>query len=204
MIAFDETELLAIFSAMPPFRRTAFAAACAERQIENYKAYFRVTGRGNPNILMDAIASVWNQLLGSSLVRGELEKKMQAALSLLPEEAPFVPEQLYANDAVSSVVYTIKSLLEDNVRNPIWAARHAYEAADNFAMQSVNSIVIDGDVENRIIGHPVVQAELLRQWQNISKLINVDHSNLDEKHVFLLLRQQAQSDAARFLRPMEH
>jgi uncharacterized protein YjaG (DUF416 family) len=200
ILRFDERGLLAQLRRLPNQLRVAFAAACAERQLPNYISFSKVTGTGNPNLLTRILFRIWEDIEGSSASDYDLHKELNSCMSLLPNDEADSPEQqAYANDAVASVAYTIRARLTDDCREALWAARRAYEALDRYVIAQLNPIIVEPDAENRIVAHPLIQAELRRQRADLSELQQAAMNAANERNVITDLHNRSQMDAALFL-----
>ena len=63
LLCFDESGLIARLAKLPNEWRVAFAALCAERQLPNYVRFSTRSGLGNPGVLREALASIWDEAL---------------------------------------------------------------------------------------------------------------------------------------------
>ena len=81
---YDEPDLVARLARLPSKLRVAFAALCAERQLPNYIQFWERSGLGNPNVLKEALESIWEDVRGRPLTRAELETLLERCMALIP------------------------------------------------------------------------------------------------------------------------
>ncbi|HLH96420.1 MAG TPA: DUF416 family protein [Xanthobacteraceae bacterium] len=197
---YDEKELLRQLQPLPNRLRTAFAAACAQRQVENYAPYSKVAHKGNSQILVRALSCLWAGLESRRAAVGELRERLDACMSLLPEEDDYFDGlAYYAEDAVSSAVYAIETLLKSDIQSAIWAARHANDALHEFVSAQKPDARFDRKEEERIRSHPLVKAEWIRQQVDLRQLHEIATGTIGEAEGLAALRRRAQSDASKFL-----
>jgi len=91
---------------------------------------------------------------------------------MLPEESDdwATKKHALADDALSSLAYAIRCLLTPEPQEAAWAARRAYEAADQAAILVLGVHLGSPNAEAAIKAHSFVQRELARQQTDISLL----------------------------------
>ncbi|MCC6334914.1 MAG: hypothetical protein IT380_13135 [Myxococcales bacterium] len=131
------------------------------------------------------------------------EEQIETLMSLVPQEdsinGPWTQDATNAQNAGMAAIYALRTKLLGDPQEAAWAARVAYEALDNFV---INSEDIDRNVrgaELRVLAHPLVQAELARQLSDIQDLKM--HASEPVPTAVARVRTRATSDANRFLRP---
>jgi hypothetical protein len=103
----------------------------------------------------------------------EVATMIDRATELLPGEdhRPWVLEQGAAEDAVSAVLYSLRSRQSGLPEEAGWAAAVACDALDDFV---INRDDIDTNVpgsEARLVADPLMQAELTRQQRDLEQLL---------------------------------
>ena len=197
---FDEPDLVARLARLPSKLRVAFAALCAERQLPNYIQFSERSGWGNPNVLKDALKSIWQDIQGQPLTKAELETILERCMALVPSgEEDTEEETAYAEDAAASVAYTIRARLADDPQEAAWAARCAYTAVDHFIMSQIDSMIVTREHQRFILSHPLVQAELQRQQADLKDLELASAQKSLPASVISTLRDRARRDAELFL-----
>ena len=108
-------------------------------------------------------------------------------MGLVPAEDPWVPEQAYAEDAIAALAYAVGSLEKRDPTEAAWAAQRAYESADHYVINHLHV-----DTERAVLAHPIVQAELARQRQDLDELLE---NPSDRRQRIDVLRSRAKANA---------
>lgn len=171
MRRFNQEALLARLARLPAKHRVAFAASVANRQLNGYEWYSLKACPQDQKVPRDAVDRVWEWAAGTGPIDGNWELVLDSATSLLPDVGiEWTLAHALANEALTSVAYAIRSVISpDQVREPVWAARHAYEAADQAAIRMRTSQV--GNAAGELFAlHPIVLRELDRQARDLEIL----------------------------------
>lgn len=195
---FDEPGLVARLAKLPSELRVAFAALCAERQLPNYIQFSERSGWGNPNVLKDALESIWQDIQGQSHSKAEFETLLEQCMTLIPTEDT-EGDTANAEDAAASVAYTIRSRLADDPQEAAWAAQCAYNALWHLLMSQIESTSIEPEHVRFVRSHSLVQAELRRQQADLQELQLVSAETSLPGSVISGLRDRARRDAEFFL-----
>jgi uncharacterized protein YjaG (DUF416 family) len=199
-LQFDEPCLIARLAKLPNELRVAFAALCAERQLPNYIQFSARSGLGNPNVLREALGSIWEDLQGRSVSNAQLESILERCMALIPNgSADTEEETAYADDAAASVAYTLRARLAGDPQEAARAARRAYESVDQFILSQFNSTIVRRDREALMASHPLAQAELQRQQTDLQDLQSACAQKPLPATVISDLRDRARRDAEFFL-----
>jgi hypothetical protein len=101
-----------------------------------YAKYSSRTGRGNPIQLREILARLWADLAGARISEGEVDIMIEEATGLIPgeDDRPWVLEQGSDEDAVSAVLYSLRSRKSGLPEEAAWAAACAGDALDDFAI----------------------------------------------------------------------
>lgn len=197
---FNEPDLVAQLATLPSKLRVAFAALCAERQLPNYIRFSERSSWGNPNILKKALESIWQDVQGQPLTKAQLETILERCEPFIPTgEEDTKEETAYAEDAATSVAYTIEARLTDDPQKAAWAARRAYAAVGHFMMSQLDSTTITPEHVRFALSHPLVQAELRRQQADLEELQLASAEKSLPAGVISELRDRARRDAELFL-----
>nr|WP_283254668.1 DUF416 family protein [Luteimonas galliterrae] len=144
---------------MVEVRRSLFAAMVATRLSVGYESYAGV-GSGKFKAGLDYL---WANLDAKGSTQ-DVSRYVEEAIALIPEESdaqrPFAAQ---ADNAASALAYALRSLIDRNPQEAAWAARVAYESADNLVIQRADVEIGGEEAENRIIEDPLIQSELDRQ-----------------------------------------
>jgi uncharacterized protein YjaG (DUF416 family) len=198
---FDEPDLIARLTRLPSKLRVVFAALCAERQLPNYIQFSERSGLGNPNVLKQALESIWQDIQGQPLTKPQLKTMLERCEALVPTtgEEDTKEEAAYAEDAAASIVYAIGARLTDDPQEAAWAARRAFESVDYFVMSQIDSTTITGEHLRFALSQPIVQAELRRQQADLQDLQLASAEKSLWASAISKLRDRARRDAELFL-----
>lgn len=170
ILAFDEAKLVADLRGMPPVRRSVFAALVATRLAPSFEIYASGSGREGADTLHSALSYLWS-FLGSGDIASNVvavtQQQIEVVMGLIPSEddypAPFAAQ---AEDAAAALAYALRSVNDPNPQEAAWAARRAYESADNLVI-SRPGVRIGGWDEGRILQNKLIQVELQQQRADI-------------------------------------
>lgn len=171
MDSFDENALVNELAVLSARARVAFATASATRQIGNYERFARELGIKTEHCPREIMTHLWSDLLVMTVDRSAWSERLEKVMSLLPEEdEDWVISHALADDALSSLAYSIRCLLKPDAQEAAWAARRAYEAADQAAIRLLALQPGLPDTEMKILSHDCVQRELARQRNDLALL----------------------------------
>jgi uncharacterized protein YjaG (DUF416 family) len=194
ILRFDEPLLRGQLDVLPREHRAAFAAACAERLFPAYERFSREAGGGGAETLRAGLNRLWDDLTGNPWSELELRASAKKFLALIPDEnkdtwADSLPS---AQDAATALVYALEARVKSGSKEAGWSARCAYDALDRFVMHDDSGVVVTAN-EQRLLEHPLVQAELGRQRRDLEELLNVRER--DVRDVAARLRDRAKQEA---------
>ncbi len=171
MLKYQEPDLVAALERLPPQSRVAFAASCAQRLLQAYRQYCVAQGQPDTAALDNAMEYIWGNILGHPR-RETTEELLDDVLTLLPDDRALAvyPLSAYAEDAISAVAYSLRCMLSFQAQEAAWAARHVYEAVDQFVINRDDISPVKPETELRILNDDLVQAELRRQAQDLADL----------------------------------
>jgi uncharacterized protein YjaG (DUF416 family) len=180
-LQFDEAALHEALAGLDARRRAAFAAACAERLLPAYRKLQATRPHLDPIALEQALARLWDDLVGDRpVVDEELDQLITHSAELVPESEPWTSQLPYAENAAAAVSYALRCRRSGDLREAVRTARQAHEALDTYVTDELDpSIDLNApDGEARVIQHPLLQAELARQQQDLLAL-QADDAALD-------------------------
>jgi Protein of unknown function (DUF416) len=169
VLHFEEAKLLVALSGISRRRRSLFAAMIATRLLPSFEAY--AIGAKAPGIeeLRSALDHLWVQIEKESATEASSEETnnyIQTVISLIPDEDDGNRLAAQADDAASALAYALRSLNDPNPQEAAWAARTAYDSADNLVI-SRDDVKIGGSAEEAILQDPLIQSELCRQREDL-------------------------------------
>ena len=181
MLRFDETRLVSELKRLARSLRVLFAAACAERQMASYCRFLRHSKREGSDPLISALEDVWSN--PSKADEHELQRQLTICMGIIPHEdliQPWSEEATYAQNAAMSVAYALRARISGEAQEAAWSARVAYESLDHFIISKTSINTNLPGAEQRVVSHPVIQAELSRQSRDIEELFSVRENGLTE------------------------
>jgi len=194
MIKYDEQKLIRSLEVLPNFARVAFAAACAERQMADYA---RVTRKSDGfGSVVAALDSIWSELMGAPTRDDIFRRHLAVCMSAMAE--PESPEAMETDDAIASVAYTLRARLRGDSQEAAWAARTTYASLDYYLGGLIPSTEFTREVEQRILAHPLMQAELERQRRDLSDLTELVGDKGNVISTIVGLRARAKEAAQHF------
>jgi uncharacterized protein YjaG (DUF416 family) len=199
IIGFNEQSLVKELERLHPLVRAVFAAASAQRLLPAYASFSRETGRGDAPTLIAVLERLWLDLQGDRLDTRQVRENIDRSMSLIPKEdeedsGPWVPQQAWAEDAAAAVTYALRCRLNGQPQEAAWAARRAYEALDHFVISQEGIDVNSAASEERVLSHPLVQAELLRQRRDLDELLVANQQDVAQIAPRMRARAQAESE----------
>jgi|SRR5579859_7730234 len=168
-----EKQLLAKLDRLKPSARTVFAAACAQRLFRSYETAAEKQDERNFMAVRAILERLWEELLKNMPAGPETETDLQICLKMIPAESDgsWVVGQSIAEDALATLAYALRCHRSGSSQEALWASRRVCEAIDAYVVEKDNiDVNAKGSVE-RILGHPLMQAELLRQETDIDDLL---------------------------------
>ena len=196
MYSFDENALVGELGALSSRARIAFATAAATRQLGNYERLAHESEAGSEQRPREIAAQLWTDLRATAFDRAAWSARLDEVMGLLPEESDdWVIAHALADDALSSLAYAIRCLLTPEPQEAAWAARRAYEAADQAAIRVLGVQPGLPNTEVAIKSHGIVQRELARQRNDLS-LLRADSVDEVQRQAFaddILTEQEAAS-----------
>jgi hypothetical protein len=156
MLRYDEPALLHSLASLAPKDRVAFAVACAER----LRPYFGYPDSPPIPKQLDEALEALRRAVEESLPANALNSVVSICETTLDPD----------DDAVAAISYASAATLPDGTPAAAWAARRAYEARDRLVGDTLDGAVFTPEVEQRILAHPAVQAELHHQAVDLELL----------------------------------
>jgi len=156
MLRYDESKLIARLEALSPRARVAFAAACAER----LRAYFGYPNSPPPPRVLEGALEALQRAIHKELPDATLQAAVDACEASLDID----------DDAVAAVLYACGAQGSESAQAAAWAARRGYEARDRLVSEALDVDFNLERAEQRVLGHPIVQAELQQQANDLELL----------------------------------
>lgn len=146
---------------------------------------------------------LWLNLEGSRTTAKQELDYIELCMNLIPQEnsGPWLPEQVYAEDAAAALAYALRSRKDGQAQHAAWAGRRAYEALDHFLIDQEGIYPNQAGAEKRALSHPLVQAELSRQQRDLVELA-ANQQNLTR--VVDRIRERAKVESETVFKPKPH
>lgn len=171
MTSFDENVLVGELAVLSAQARIAFAVATATRQLGNYERFAHEIKSETAHRPREIANQLWSDLSSKTVDQVTWSARLDQVMNMLPgEDEDWVIWHALADDALSSLAYSIRCLLKPEVQEAAWAARRAYEAADQAAIRILAIQPGLPDAEMKIKSHDCVQRELVRQRNDLALL----------------------------------
>lgn len=165
-----------------------------------YRLFAMRTERNPTNSMEIALETLWADPNATENA-ADLERQIEAIMSQIPQEncveGPWTQEATNAQNAGMAVAYALRTKLAGDAQEAAWAARVAYEALDNFVINTESIDTNTQDNELRVLSHPLIQAELGRQERDVRTLLAAN--NREIARTVQEIREQARAEAATFL-----
>ena len=170
-VNFDEPSLCSRIAHLDARNRVAFAAACASRLLLVFEEYAESYASQDIGVLRQSVEFLWRSVISGEWQQDDIKNNLEAVMGMMPEEGDdWTPLHGSAQDAVASTAYALRALASGDPQEVGWAARRAYEAVDQLVMNQLDVNLSDPSAENKILAHPLVQQELVRQLQDVADL----------------------------------
>jgi len=170
METFDEDRLRQSLSRLDPWKRVAFMALCCERMVPNYDRFTADSGFGDSQVLRHGIDAAWSWLESNRVpddlgtVRARVE---QQAPDTETFSSPFTSAALDAANVVASVLDAVS---QPEGADAVEVASLARDTVDLYVQEIENLDPNDRGLEEAIRRHPLMQAELRRQREDLAYL----------------------------------
>lgn len=171
MFTYDEDRLKQELATLPPRLRLAFATAAATRQLPCYARFAPprlVQAQLDPKGLVEAL---WQKIRDGELAPEGWQAVLDKLMAVLDKEgAEGRPFDFLAEDALVTVAYAIRCLLDPDPQEAAWAARVVYEAADQAAIRLQGKVPSTRAAEAQLLAHPFIQRTLGLLHEDLASL----------------------------------
>jgi uncharacterized protein YjaG (DUF416 family) len=167
---FDESQIAMRLKALDHIHQVAFALSCAERMLPNYKAFQRENKWGKLEVLRSGIDNAWQWLDGKRIPAGELSKIGSSCEEQAPDTEDFQSFVSPALDAALAVAAVLALIQTQDVYRAVEVVSLSRDTVDMFVQELENMPPNAPDLEERIRLHPLMQAELELQHNDLAAL----------------------------------
>ena len=178
---FDEERLHSELHHLGFQKQLAFGVLCSERLLPNFETFNAETGHGDISALRNALELVWGNVLQPGLESALLEETNAACEAQAPSSEAF--ESLLvtaAQDACFSLCALIDFVERSDLYRVVVAARYAIETIDLYVQEVEGMDPLDSLLEEKILSHPLMQDELLRQRNCLEELKQLEFINMEK------------------------
>lgn len=152
-------------------QQLVFGALCCERLLPNYLAFQQDACWGDIVPVRRALDCVWASIHGQTLRSQEIKEAIAFCESVAPNSDDFV--SLYvtsAQDACFAVCCLLDYLIKDDLDKVVQVATYATDSVDLYVQEIESMKPNDPQLEQKILGHRLMQRELAQQEQDLTAL----------------------------------
>ena len=152
----------------------AFAASCCERALPNYACFQKATGWGALNVLRRAVDAGWSTAFGERPTDDELLRLRDACELAIPDGEDY--DSLFtssAQDAAVAACNLLDYLRTDEAALVPRIVRCLIASIDLLVQERENMNPQDPEREARILEHPLMQQEILRQVHDLEEVAGI-------------------------------
>ncbi len=192
--AFSEVHTTRMLDPLDTYQQLAFGAACCERILHNYRTFSTEVGWGETKCLRIALGVVWQGCESERPRKKRVRNLLATCESNVPISEDF--DSLYtssAQDAVFAVCSLLEFFLEMDIRHVVNAARYPTDSIDLIVQERGDLDPQDPELEQKILEHPLMQQELLRQRRDLAATHDLRQGDLEHLGS---MRRRAESEEA--------
>lgn len=171
---FDEQALKQELEELAVPARWAFSASCAERLAMVCEVFAKRRRQVHEaKLIAEAREYVWSHILVPH-DEAKTEQLIEELMRIIPAddtEPEFTALTAYAQNGLIALAYCLHCLKSGgDSQEAAWAARHLYEAVDQFAINLGEISPYEPGGEAALLDSPVIQAELAQQARDLSDI----------------------------------
>ena len=179
---FSEETIAQALNKLPARGQLAFALSCAERLFPNYRAFVREQGGGDADALRCALDMGWDILENQNIERTTLYDLDERVRAAEPETEDFNSILVSsALDAAAAAGLMLGFIDKGDRSTVVEIAALSRESVDMFVRAHLVAQCSGSELERRVAEHPLMQAELRRQHDDLCELVSFSGA-LDEVH----------------------
>jgi len=173
--AFDSDQLKQKLSDLPSSKQGAFGASCCLRLVPNYVFFRQQTGWRDEKELVDALSLIWDWVEGGEV--GDLHEAAERCEALAPRSEDF---ETHLSTAAQDACFAVCAVLDfisgggRDTERIVQAASYARDSVDLFVQEEEDMGSTDPELEQKILHHPLMQAELAAQEFDLAELGRTD------------------------------
>ncbi|XYH97778.1 DUF416 family protein [Sorangium sp. So ce1128] len=182
-----------LMSNLARHQQLAFGAACCERMLPNYQTFTREVSWGDVVPLREALDTVWVACDSERVADAQSRDMLSKCEECAPSSEGFT--SIYtssAQDAVFAICSLLDFLLDGDVARVVSAARFSIDSVDLVVQEREAMDPRDPLREHKILTHPLMQQELLRQQRDLEEARHIAQGN---RAALLAFRTRAQRES---------
>ncbi len=187
--AFNDKAAHQALGKLKSHQQLAIGAACCERMIPNYARFSSEEKWGDLSAVRGGLDFVWDSCFQGAIGGVDVEQQLASCEAVIPDADDF--SSLYvssAQEAVFAVCTLLEFLRDRDAERVVGALRFSTDSVDLMVQEQESLDPRDPLLERKIVGHPLMQQELLRQRRDISEATRL---LVGETTAWLAFRQRA-------------
>lgn len=168
--AFNDKVALQALTELESHQQLAVGAACCERMLPNYSRFTTEVNWGDLPSVRSALDVVWDACSREVLGGTDMDRLLASCEAAIPHADEF--RSLYVSSA-QEAVFAVCALLDFmGDRDPeriVSVLRFAIDSVDLIVQEQEGMDSRDPLLERKILGHPLMQQELVRQRRDMSE-----------------------------------
>ncbi len=162
-----------------------FGALTCEKLYPNYVFFYKSTGWGNPDVLIEGLALIYQYLIKDDLFSvKEIEDLITNIDVVTPdtEDFPGIATS-FALDSCTSVYSVLSYLIDNNIEYIVDVATYARDTVDMFIQEKYDLKSSDPDIELTIANDSLMIEEKKRQKELLNKLKTLDTTSITDQMI---------------------
>lgn len=191
--AFNDKRVREAIEPLQDHQQLVFGAACCERMLPNYIAFMRESDWGDELPLRKALDWAWAACEGAHFQNADLRDLLSQAEKCTPDTDCFASLLVSAaQDAVFAICALLDFLLDADLERLMSVPRLSTDSVDLIVQERESMDARDPLREQKILEHPLMQQELVRQKRDLAEARNISATDRTALNAF---RTRAQHES---------
>lgn len=161
---FDPHLITSVLSRLSRRHAVAFAGACCERLLPNYKAFSEAEAWGDWSLLRQALDEIWAYVAGGEVPQERIRELLERCDQVIPDTEDFGTIGVsQALDAGVSICEALELIQDGDVAHAVTAGSQARDTVDMFIQDRDDMDYKDPLFEEKILSDPLMVRELHHQ-----------------------------------------
>ena len=193
---YNEDLLIDKLEKLPTRLRVLYAATCTERLFPAYECYLEKSAKRVEHNLQALLQRLWLDVSGEAMSDSEIENGIDKCMNEIQDinDSDWIDEA--AEGAASSLCYALRCRKNGEAQEAAWATRVLYDTLDHFVINKEDIDINESGAEDRVLAHPLMQAELARQHRDLEELLFFEDKNIVD--LVSRLRERARTEPHMF------